>query len=269
MKREAGKVFFASALGAGIGALVALEVVAWLWWVGLLVGGLVGYLSYEWRAVVTAIPKAYRDARGWQTPPHYWTNVIWLYASTYSVFLWLVMVLVAVTVGNGANMGEISALYGCMLAVSSAPWLLVVMKLVAIGAKEDKATVREAQENRRLAYCAFPPLVIFWHLPRGLWWIIRRIPRAIAVAAIGIGRGTVVFVRFLPRFGWQVFIRIHSEMRILCGTDAALGAAVGYFAGSAIIGAAVGGLFGVVNYALVTERWLRPRGYLPVRAKSA
>jgi hypothetical protein len=52
------KIFVSCAFGAGIGTLVALEMHTYLWWIGLLVGGFTGYLSYEFKAVVYAIPRA-------------------------------------------------------------------------------------------------------------------------------------------------------------------------------------------------------------------
>lgn len=255
MKREAGKVFFASALGAGIGALVALEVVAWLWWVGLLVGGLVGYLSYEFKTVVNAIPKAWRAARGWRMPQHYWRNVGWCFLGNMTIMIWLVIFF-----GSPALVNDP---LDSLLVISLLTSIIVVP--VVFTSLLQAADDRQYLCGRESFLCAFPPIVIFYHLPRGLWWIIPRIPRAVGIAALAIGRAMIAFCRFVPRFGWQVFIRIHSEMRILCGTDAMLGAATGYFFGSALIGAAIGGVFGVANYALVTERWLRPRGYLPVR----
>lgn len=263
MKRETGKVFFASALGAGIGALVALEVVSWLWWVGLLVGGLVGYLSYEFKAVLAALPKAWRAARGWQTPPHYWRNVGWVWLGITGAISGLAVLVHILFWSQGIEaIADVSGT-GIAILLLSAVAFVVVAPALLMGEEVPSPVVF----GKTLLYWSSPLTLFFYHLPRGLWWIIRRTPKAVAVAAIAIGRGLVAFVRFLPQFGWQVFIRIHSEMRILCGTDAALGAAVGYFAGSALLGAVVGGLFGVVNYALVTERWLRPRGYLPVRAK--
>lgn len=269
MKREGWKVFSASALGAGLGAFVALEVVAWLWWVGLIVGGLVGYLSYEFKAVLAALPKAYRAARGWQTPPLYWANVAWLYLVLLSFVLWCVAFLAAIIVLGGTSGGHTHEVYGYSLLMIGVALIFfpATMAVVASEAGEGNAQRKDADRTRRIVYYILPPLVVFWHLPRGLWWAIRRTPRAVAVVAVTIGRGLFAFIRFVPRFGWQVFIRVHSEMRILCGTDAALGAAVGYFAGSALIGAIVGGLFGVVNYAFVTERWLRPRGYLPAQVE--
>ncbi len=48
-------------------------------------------------------------------------------------------------------------------------------------------------------------------------------------------------------------------MRLLCGVDAAIGTAVGYYFGNALIGAAAGAVFGVVNYWVVAVRILRLR----------
>jgi hypothetical protein len=269
MNREGWKVFSASALGAGLGSLVALEVVAWLWWFGLLVGGLVGYLSYEWRAVVAAVPKAYRAARSWQPKPlpaDVWPMFVWSTLAWMSIFANIISIVVLL-VYLRAGWGD--GVYGVVAGMSFGN--LMLSPNVAWAMAQDKYRFGQPWENaataRRVTYFSFLPLLIFWHLPRGIWWIVRRIPRAVVVAAIGIGRGAVAFVRFVRHFGWEVFIRIHSEVRLICGVDAMLGAGVGYFAGSAIIGAAVGGLFGIVNFALVTERWLRPRGYLPARAK--
>ncbi len=269
MKREAGKVFFASALGAGIGALVALEIVTWLWWIGLLVGGLVGYLYYEFKAVLAALPKAWRAACGWQAPPFFWHafGLAALCVASFFGDLFVSAVVVAVLVQGwlGVNIVIASlADVGLSLAVLTLIFSLLLGGFLLF---EDRRNLDEKtlRELKGCVYRIAPPILFFYRLPRGLWWIIRRIPRALVVVAVGIGRGLVAFARFVPRFAWQVFIRIHSERRLICGVDAALGAAAGYFAGSALIGAAVGGLFGVVNFALVTERWLRPRGYLPVR----
>lgn len=47
---------------ATIGTFVALQLNVYLWWVGLLVGALGGYLAYDWQQVMLAIPHAWRRA---------------------------------------------------------------------------------------------------------------------------------------------------------------------------------------------------------------
>jgi hypothetical protein len=73
----------------------------------------------------------------------------------------------------------------------------------------------------------------------------------------GIIRHTLSVIRAIGRFIKTFFILIHSEMRLLCGVDAAIGAGIGYFYGNPILGMLFGGLFGVLNYEVVSKRLLR------------
>ena len=69
------KIFIACALGAGIGSLIALEMHKYFWWIGLLVGGFVGYLSYESKKVVEASKKAMQSVRKIEFPKFSVTNL--------------------------------------------------------------------------------------------------------------------------------------------------------------------------------------------------
>ncbi len=62
---------------------------------------------------------------------------------------------------------------------------------------------------------------------------------------------------FLAMFCWQVFVRIHSDRRLMCLTDAATGSLIGYCAGSAIIGCISGALIGLLNYEVISKRLLK------------
>jgi hypothetical protein len=64
----------------------------------------------------------------------------------------------------------------------------------------------------------------------------------------------VVFIGFL----FCKLIRlIHSELRLLCGVDAAIGAGIGFFFNAPVVGAVVGGMFGVFNFEIVSIRWMK------------
>ncbi|HXK31292.1 MAG TPA: hypothetical protein VJZ94_00875, partial [Candidatus Paceibacterota bacterium] len=61
----------------------------------------------------------------------------------------------------------------------------------------------------------------------------------------------------IAQFVAGVFVYVHSQRRTICFIDATIGATIGYFFGSAIIGAIAGALLGVINYEIVSVRWLR------------
>lgn len=69
--------------------------------------------------------------------------------------------------------------------------------------------------------------------------------------------GIIHFANSSLRLCKKIFFLIHDDVRLLCFTDSMLGACVGYFAGSAIIGAVAGAIFGVINYQIVSLRLLK------------
>lgn len=85
------------------------------------------------------------------------------------------------------------------------------------------------------------PFVALYYAGRGLLWLIQKIPAGIAV-----------FRKFVK----ETFIYIHSEERVLCLVDGSLGATIGFFMGSAIMGGVAGLIFGVINYELISKRAL-------------
>ena len=112
-----------------------------------------------------------------------------------------------------------------------------------------KETDSELKDFLALLFFTGPiGVLVYWPL-RGLIWSIKKIPR---------------FVILLARCAKEVFTLIHSELRILCGIDATIGAIVGYIIGNAIIGAFVGGLFGLLNYQIISVRILKIQ---PARAR--
>lgn len=279
MQRESWKVFLACAIGAGLGSLVALEVHRYLWWVGLIAGGFTGYLSYEWRAVLRAIPAAYRAARGWVPDWLFWKHVAWWWLNSinicfYAFGLMFFLVLTKAVPHEKSALPLSSWQAVSVMAAITIPLCLLLAMFIASLDQQNVEPCSDAMEWRKnrvretakISYFIAPHMLFFWHLPRVIWWMLKRLPRAVLIAVPEMASDVVDAVGFFRRFAWQLFLRIHSEMRLLCGLDAMLGAAIGYFTGSALVGAVAGGLCGVLNYAVVTERWLKRRGFLPIRS---
>ncbi|MDD2785506.1 MAG: hypothetical protein PHS79_01275 [Patescibacteria group bacterium] len=260
MQKESWKVFLASALGAGVGSLVGLQLDIRLCWIGLIVGGLTGYLSYEWRRVYHAVPHAWRAATKWRFPRWAAKQGFWLGVCGAN-FSFLLVALSSLKPGVLVDW-QVLLLVSTLFSVAMGCMLFVIGFIDGVTEDED-ACIKKTSTIYTVAINTFPPVAIFWHLPRGLYFVVRHVvPRV----AISVSEDIWVVVCFLGRFFWQVFIRIHSERRLICGVDAMIGAAIGLAFHHALIGALAGGIIGLINYALITERWLKPHGY--VTAKS-
>ena len=285
MNRDALKIFIACAIGAAVGTVVALDVSKYFWWLGLLAGGATGYFSYEWRAVIRALPAAYRAAgqcecfskRYLRSVLGFWT---WGVATIVSLLAWVALAdrLMAplIPINRYWAMAAIVPcavvlIVGLVCALFAALAMLVIQLTDEPNPKWSRVLEHEST-FREFAYIISPPTVIFWHVPRTIAFLICGSPKAFRRTKNVLGNifGMIpgelkAASSWMKRFGWELFVRIHSERRLICGVDALLGSAVGYFAGSAAIGALAGGILGVINYAVVTEHWLRPRGYIRAR----
>lgn len=235
------KVFLACCLGAGIGALVALEM--GLWWLGAGIGFLTGYLSYEWGTVREVFAHTWRAATTKREAD------LSLVILAIKLFCWNLNP--AVTVGiatsllllvsyllephNGAT--PLIALLVCaMITLILDSVLCYAMLKDIVAAEYDEEVLEHARE---VAILINPWRVYFVYLPLGLL------------------KGTAWLAKMLWKVTCVVFVTIHSEVRLLCGVDAAIGATVGYFLGNALLGAAIGGILGVLNYKLISRQLLR------------
>lgn len=237
MVETAGKVSFACAIGAGIGSLIALQLWQPLWWLGALVGSLIGYLAYEPAKVLRAIPLAWRMAGGYISAN--WRDALNNAASMIAFFS-VGLPLYALVHFWTADTSFRSLATSFLISLTF-PIFMGVMVGFARFTDPGLGT-----STWPLRYNFFT--VYGYYLWPGLWYLGRRAPAGIAACA----RGGAVVGRFIR----HLFLLIHSELRLLCGVDALIGAAIGYYAGNPIIGVLAGGLFGVANYILVSRWWL-------------
>lgn len=260
MAQGSKNVVLACAIGAGIGTLIAFEVSRMFWWVGLIAGFLIGYIGYDVRGVARAVPAAFRAVWAWENASYILRGFFWFQLAIAMIAFWPVTLIVSF----GLLTREVSTIQefflvemifiGGLTGISSVMWLMASLPIRIDG--DGLSERSEAKSAKRTIYRFAPPIVIFWHLPRRVFFTLR------------------AFTRFARRFGWEFFLRIHSEERLICGFDAMVGAASGPAIGrlahltpviATLVGAACGGLLGFVNYEFVTKRWLEPKGYLPKR----
>lgn len=250
------RVFLACAFGAFVGALMALSADRNFWWIGLIVGFVVGYISYEWREILRVIPDAWRVARselqavkGWRPDKQWWDAYarlnfeIVLFSINFGLPFYGMLRLFPLEGLNSTI--TFTIVFGFPLAM-----YLFLGNVYAFTEEENDPKRKLVMEMKKLTWQQIwkdlnPFNVYFRILPPALLHIFRK-----------AWRMTIPVAAMVARFGWHFFREIHSDIRLLCGLDAALGAAVGYFFNNPVIGALAGGIIGVINYELVSKRWL-------------
>lgn len=261
------QIFLAVFCGAFVGTVVALQMVPVLWWIGLLAGGLVGYLSYQPMQVIRAIPQALRVA-GKAVLQTMRVSAVWLGMTAITCLLFLMLLLIC---------NLYAALFLRLFTDSFAsidPALMslsfVFATLFAIGYEiHIDAWTGNNEFHHRSLICAIKQA----NQLRVSWWILHRaLPKVMkALFEVLIWTPKILFYYlpitlwllakscgiFVKTFAVTLFKLIHSDERLLCLVDAMIGTAIGFFLHNALAGALIGGVFGVTNYELVSKRWLK------------
>ena len=281
------KIFGACSLGAVIGAVVALQVAPQVWWVGLIIGAFVGYLSYDFKEVRSAAPEAWRAVMGqarevranflglikqWLTKPHPIAHTAAVLTLPY-YWIWIAPTImqemalrehpewwVADKVAAYVFPYMFAAMfYGVFTAATS--WILVIFAKMGSFIGEN-CYWYPFMVNHEYEWPQMAEELEKQGFHRGEWtyrnfwrWTAKGVLLFVPVILYGV----FMIVRGCYRFLRTLFVLIHSEIRLLCACDAAIGAAAGYFYGNPLIGGVVGGIFGVLNYEVVSKRLLRIR----------
>lgn len=253
---ETIKVFVACAIGAFIGTVVSLEVNRFFWWIGLIIGGFAGYISYEFKKVLTAVLTAWRKARGWQPNKEWWRSYV-RETNNFAHFFTIGMTggIFATTMFE-PKMVQDGGWFAFSIIATSFP-AGFLFGLVAVFGESDRLSTRF--NFFRFYFWLLPKWTLKggWWLLKGGWWLLKGSPSILAAVFWAVIIGAIVATKFTARFGKLLFREIHSDLRMLCGLDAAIGTVIGYFAGSAIIGALAGGLWGALNFEILSIRVLK------------
>ncbi len=232
------RVFFACFFGALIGGLIAREVGSGLWWIGSIAGFVVGYLSYEFRQVIDGVRTAWNAIVkiDFKKMLRSGLNVVGVVlVMIVSLILFLVCLhgaLISWAVFSKLiteqSLGGFSNEYFDW--VSIATWFGLSVYVLFVKTKKEDTI-------RKYIVVSCNPFIFFGFLiPRVVFLVIKTSPKWILATG---------------KFFIEAFRYIHSDVRLLCGIDAAIGAVVGYFTGDILIGAFFGGLFGLLNYKIV------------------
>lgn len=266
MKRESIGIVGACALGALIGTLVALDIATrfeygrYFWSVGALFGGIVAYIAVDIHKLVAGIVRAYRATLSHfaQKSRFYWRIIApGLVSLAFLEISWAVAAVAMFLLGN-TDLATIALVFSGVL-------FFPVNSLWAIDDTPANGNLSFGQrrgyvEWHRVCIGALAignPIVLPFSLIAGMVWLLWTALRQTKLVALWIGSFTVRAIKAIGQFVKYTFIYIHSQRRTICFVDATLGAAVGHSFGSALVGAIAGALLGLVNYELVSVRWLK------------
>jgi hypothetical protein len=251
------KVLVVCALGAFIGSVIALEVNPLLWWVGLIAGFVISYLSYDLPGVIGAIPEAWQRANGWRCDLD-WRLLLFGWVAVFGVCLTATIgILSALMFALAEGIPSLKNLAYVNMGGAMAGLLLsFFVSSIELAEAKGHAQLRErTMADYREGLLGWNPVTVYcWRIPRALWRILGRVVARI-IGCLPAARDAITrFVRVVGHFFRHLFILVHSDIRLLCGIDGAIGVIAGFRMGSPILGAAIGAVVGVLNYEVFSKR---------------
>jgi len=256
MNHRSLKVGLACAFGAFIGSIVALQLNQYWWWLGLIVGGGVGYFSYEFKKFLQAIPVAWNSVIHWHPDREKWklTGKIFVCYGVFAlspVIFFDVLFFIPSMLDQRFSQQDV-VIMAVMLPICGALFCGLLLSLLSLNeVSKDKETIH--RDGKKFAAKGNPLIVYFYYVPKYTFIGIKLVVYEIPPLFVAIGHGFAKLCLFV----WTVFKFIHSEERVLCAFDAAVGAGIGYAYHNALIGMLAGGIFGVLNYEIVSKRVLK------------
>ncbi len=248
---------FAAALGATLGAFTAVEIASLISvksglaaTLGVMVGGLVGYIAIDFRGFCRECLSAGRLA--YRLPAGLWGIVGTGFTSYWDT--------PRASKINGLYMGSLILLIGLYMSIPSildgvdtvpeVPTMMLVLMVVVMSLF---FTIIDAEDTKspRLDM----KIIFYWVSPIGIAHFV--FLKALPWLVVGLYKSGRWLVRQTGVFGKTLFVAVHSERRMLCCLDAMLGTLVGYYLGSWPAGTLAGLVFALISYELISKRLLK------------
>ena len=250
MNGKTSTLIAAIVIGFLTGVALATKLGGWAAWVfGPLSGGLVGYLAYEFKAVLAAIPEAYREVTSWQ--PN-WTaikegakKVLLLPITILVIGLNAIPILAwAFNSDHGSLINGLKSPGGYEVATIMCALLgaTMIMAIQSFGHDFGNSPKLNTSRQKRLMLM-FNPLAVFIYWPiRLLIYVAMSIPEI--AKAIGL-------------FLWHLFRLIHSQSRLIAGIWALIGVVSWLTTDAFFVCGLSAVLGGIVSRELIGKRILK------------
>lgn len=259
MSNKTIRIFLAIACGVAIGLAIGQKLTTLWQWITPIVSGVVAYLLVDLRGLILAIPQAWEVARDWDWPTKKKREYIrWCVYAWLSISITLGLCLIGLIVLFKHAYLNTEHYFSCML-MAMFPGFLMFLVLLSEEKRNIPSDLPEAErikrglrEMKRTVRMLFPFVILFYHLPRGVWWLGRYGMPQFFICHLPLAG------RFIGRFVWHWFHFVHLDVRLLCLLNTAIFTGIGLLGGGSILAWAVGGgLFGVFDYLIVSVHWLK------------
>lgn len=270
-------VFFSVALGSLVGTIASLQFSLMFWWAGLIIGGVVGYIAYDFKKVTQAVPKAWKMATSIKVKKPdkeiWFFRIIYIFSFSGAIYSCLSLIASLLILGEYLLHGNKSSFLSDYLIPSTAIYILVfiVIALDAFLMKVDnpKKFVFAFDNGSRKGYKLTPleivtifgltplttPITVVCLAIVGIFLLAIKIFRSRIIIGNYIKKATffiaVTIWVSLGKFLWYLFKLVHNDVRAICFIDAVIGSIIGYSLESPLIGCLAGGTFGWFNYKVV------------------
>lgn len=251
------RIFLACFLGIICGGLVLSKITGQFSFlrlvIGMIVGGPLGYLAYDFKAVIKAAPKAWNAVATWH--PNF-RNFGRSFLTGIALSLWFSSFLGMMSLMEGFKESKI--LFTVSLVVFLSVSLIIAISfLFRRDMSEVGKDVCETFWKWNIVFTCFYHLPI--RLPKAIAWLKKEIVPIIPQIPGFLKRillAPVQLMKILFRFVKTLIIRIHRDERLVCMFDVMLGIVIFYFWGNLILSAICGGLLAVLNWQIISVRIL-------------
>lgn len=253
------RIFLASFIGIICGGLVLSKINGQFSFlrliIGMIIGGPLGYLAYDFKTVAKKAPMAWNAVKGWKPNKKWWREFGSMILPVVSISSTCIIGLLAFVTPLIALLEEPSLMQSLKYSILAFPIVTFVMTLMGIFFE----MIGDEKERKRnsLFFKKYNPFRVYlWLLPKytvlGLIWLIKQVFHITIHTPGFLWKAITTIALFIK----TLIIRIHRDERLVCMFDVMLGIVIFYFWGNLILSAIIGGLLAVLNWQIISVRIL-------------
>lgn len=246
------RIALACFIGGCLGALIALYMNQDIWWIGIIIGGIIGYISYVTPEIPAAVRHLLRTDLREVAGSILGFVVLWLRACAFTGVALTAIMITVFSIHNSHSFSaslELGVPYVPMF-----PWwtqTLATVVMAAIGFLCHKLWPEKMKfVPTCIGFLCLSPLGFIVALPSMV--ILTGIMFALLIIVAAIA-GFCLILRII----FEILKFAHSYAAVLCAAYAMIGAIVGHQYENPILGGVVGAIVGIATHELVSVRLLK------------